>query len=340
MHVVLLAGGSGTRFWPLSRRRRPKQLLALTGPRPLLVETWRRARRLVPVERIWVVAPAALAREVRGALPQLRRGNLVVEPSPRDTAPAVALACASVARRDPSAVVGIFPTDHVVRDEGSFVRSVRTAALAARRGALVCLGIRPDRPATSFGYLKCASRPLRGQAVGVVRFVEKPDEARARRFLRSGKYVWNAGMFVWRVDRFEEELKRTAPAIQRAVSRHLRGSKTAWRRAPRLSVDYAVMEKARGVEVVSLDAGWDDVGSWDAACRLREEAGLGDSQQILIDSPGSVVFGGKRLIAVVDLPGVAVIDTPDALLVVSRKGSEKVRRVVDELSGRRLDRLL
>ena len=184
-HVVLLAGGSGTRFWPLSRKSRPKQFLPLAGDRPLLVRTWKRMRSLVPPSRIWVVAPADLRREVAELLPQLRADRLIVEPSPRDTGPAVALACATVADTAPSAVVGLFPTDHIISDEAAFGRSLTTAIRSAGDGSLVCLGIRPDRPATGFGYVRCAARPRAGRAAPVERFVEKPDLARAKAFLRS-----------------------------------------------------------------------------------------------------------------------------------------------------------
>ncbi|HKQ62219.1 MAG TPA: sugar phosphate nucleotidyltransferase, partial [Candidatus Polarisedimenticolaceae bacterium] len=173
----------------------------------------------------------------------------------------------------------------------------------------------------------------------VARFVEKPAAARARRFLASGRYLWNAGMFVWTVARFLEELGRTAPDILAGVRGKLAGERGAWERAGKRSVDYAVMEHARGVEVVPLDAGWDDVGSWDAAARLREEAGLAPAS-ILVGSPGSVVFAGERVVALVDAPGLVVVDTPDALLVVSRRGAEGVRRVVDELRARRRQDLL
>jgi mannose-1-phosphate guanylyltransferase len=338
-HAVLLAGGSGTRFWPWSRARRPKQFLPLPGPEPLLLATWRRARRLVAKDRIWVVAPASLVRDVRRMLPDLERDRLIVEPSPRDTAPAITLACAIVAAEDPAAVTGIFPTDHVIRDPRAFERSVRAAVAAAARGAMVCLGIRPDRPATGFGYLKCAGRPARVRAVDVERFVEKPDASTARRFLRSGRYLWNGGMFVWRASRFLEEAARVAPGIVSAVRAHLAGRRGAWSRAEKRSVDYAVMEKARGVKVVPLDAGWDDVGSWHAAACLRE--GTRDpGQAVLVDSPGTAVFGGDRLVAVVDVPGVVVVDAGDAVLVVARTSAEKVRRVVEELRARRRRDLL
>ena len=336
LHVVLLAGGSGTRFWPWSRAHRPKQFLALTGGAPLLVETWRRARSLVPPSRIWVVAPRTLRRQVRRLLPGLGAERLIVEPEPRDTGPAIVLACASVARTHPEAVVAVLPTDHVVGDPPAFAAALAVAADAARAGGLVCLGVRPDRPATGFGYLECAATPSARRAVAVARFVEKPKLARAKSFLRSGRHLWNAGMFVWRVDRFLDEACRVAPSVAEPVLAHLAGERGAWRRADRRSVDYAVMERARGVRVVALDAGWDDVGSWDAAARLSG-AGGGGRAVMRVDSEGSAVFGeGARLVALVGVPDVVVVDTADALLVVRRDRSEQVRAVVEALvsSGR------
>ncbi len=339
-HAVLLAGGSGTRFWPLSRADRPKQFLALSGREPLLAETWRRVRKLAPRERVWIVAPAALARSIRRLLPELLPSRLILEPSPRDTAPAIGLACATIARRAPGAIVGVFPTDHVIRDETAFVRSVSVAIAAAAEGALVCLGVRPDRPATGYGYLRCAVRPVGLRAVRVERFVEKPDEARARRYLRSGRYLWNGGMFVWRAERFLEELGRHAPAILRGLRAVASGRRRGWTRLPRISVDYAVMEKASDVKVVPLEAGWDDVGSWDAAARLRDEAGWADDRAFLFESPGSHVFGCGRVVAVVGVPDAVVVDTHDALLVLSRPRAEAIRKVVDRLRERGLDGVL
>lgn len=339
-HAVLLAGGSGTRFWPMSRGDHPKQFLPLAGERPLIVDTWRRLRKLAPPDRVWVVSPASLVRQVRRLLPELRPRRIIEEPSPRDTGAAVMLGTSVVERADPGAVVGIFPTDHVIRDVRAFRETVRVAIEEARSGRLVCLGIRPDRPATGFGYLACSEVPTPGRAVRVRRFVEKPEAARARRFLRSGKYLWNGGMFVWDAARFREEASRTAPRVFRAVENYLAGTKTAWGRAPRISVDYAVMERAREVSVVPLEAGWDDLGSWDAAARIRGGRKAAHGGPVLVDSPESVVFGDERLVALVDVPGVAVIDTPDALLVVSRKSSERVKRVVKELRRRGREDLL
>jgi mannose-1-phosphate guanylyltransferase len=324
-----LAGGSGTRFWPLSRAARPKQFLSLAGSKSLLRSTWDRAAKLAPVERIWIVAPRALARSVRREIPELRRNRLITEPTPRDTAPAIALAASVIAQHDPDAIMAVFPSDHVIENAAAFTRAVTAACRAAHDGALVCLGIVPDRPATGFGYLRVAARPNAGKATAVLEFVEKPDAARARRFLRSGRYLWNGGMFVWHVGRFLDEVQRVAPEIHRATAAVAAGKPSAWLRAPKISLDYAVMEKASRVAVVMLDAGWDDVGSWDAAARHVASGAAGDGPRVLMGSDRAVVFGGKRLVAILDLPDVVVVDTPDALLVVARKSSEKMKSVVE-----------
>ena len=234
----------------------------------------------------------------------------------------------------------MFPTDHVIRDNGRFVEAVRLAAGEAADGCLVCLGIRPDRPATGFGYVRCKTRPRSGRAVDVARFVEKPDLQSARRFVQQGDYLWNAGMFVWRAAAFLDEMQRVQPRMAAAVRACAAGRTRSWTRAPRLSVDYAVMEHARRVRVVPLDAGWDDIGSWDAASRLLDEAGAQARDAILVDSEGSVVVGSEKLVALIDVPGVTVVDTPDALLVVSRKKAERVREIVEELRRRRRTDLL
>jgi mannose-1-phosphate guanylyltransferase/mannose-6-phosphate isomerase len=313
----------------MSRVKRPKQFLPLAGGRSLLRATWDRARVLAPASRIWVVAPRALAPAVRRELEDLRRDRLVLEPSPRDTGPAIALACATVNRHDPGAITAVFPSDHVVRDLDAFKRAVGAACRAARGDALVCLGIAPTHAATGFGYLKLGARPRRGVASPVLAFVEKPDAARARRFVRSGRYLWNGGMFVWRTARFLEELARVAPGIHRATFAAAAGSSASWSDAPKISIDFAVMEKATQVAVVPLDAGWDDLGSWDAAARHEISDGRGRDRRVLVGSDGAVVFGGTRVVAILDLPNIVVVDTPGALFVLPRASAEKTRSVVE-----------
>lgn len=335
-HAVLLAGGSGTRFWPLSRARRPKQFLELVAGESLLRASFRRVRRMVPASRVWVVAPKRLSAAVRRELPGLAPERIIVEPTPKDTAPAIALACSIVARDvSPETVLCVFPTDHVVREYAPFERAVASAVREAGRGSLVCLGVVPDRPATGFGYIRCERIPPGPEPVGVERFVEKPDVARARRWVRSGRYLWNAGIFVWRAGRFLEELERNAPSVLRTVRDHLARRSGAWSRLPRVSVDYAVLEKASGVKVVPLRAGWDDLGSWQAMARQLEASGARPRSVLELDSPGSAVFGsGKpRFRALVGVPGVVVVDTDDALLVIARERSEDVKQVVGRLAA-------
>lgn len=273
-----------------------------------------------------MVAPADLARAAREALPELRTGNLVLEPCAKDTAAAIGLACAAVRDRDPNAVTAFLPTDHRIADPGALREAVAVAIDAARRDALVCLGVRPNRPATGFGYLRCTAAPRAGRTSKVAAFVEKPDLRRAKRFVASGRYLWNAGMFVWRASRFLEALSRHAPEVAEAVRSAAAGRHRAWKRLEPRSVDFAVLEKATGLEAVRLDSPWSDVGTWDAAAALGPRAASGDVRAV--GSPGSVVFGGGRLVAIVGVPDVVVVDTPDALLVVAKGRSEEVREVV------------
>jgi mannose-1-phosphate guanylyltransferase len=312
----------------MSRKAWPKQFLVLDGRESLLQRTWKRARQVAPPSRIWVVTGKALAGPVRREIPRLPKSNLIIEPSSKNTGPALTLAVAVVSRRDPSAIVGVFPTDHLVRNARAFTAAFEKAVAAAARGGLVCLGVVPDRPRTGFGYLRVARR-TKSRAIKVEQFIEKPALPAARRFVASGRYLWNAGLFVWRADEFLSVAAAVAPAVHAAGVAAAAGRSMAWRRLRPASVDRAVMEKAPRVAVVPLDAGWEDLGSWDAAAREMPEGSPG---ALLTDSPGTVVFGRGRVVAVLDVPGIVVVDTPDALLVVSRSAAERVRCVVDHLA--------
>jgi mannose-1-phosphate guanylyltransferase len=311
----------------MSRTHRPKQMLKLFGDRSLLQAAWDRARLLAPPSRVWAVAPRVLKRAIARQLPGLRADRMVLEPTSRGTAAAVGIACRAVLSKDPAALVAVLPTDHVVGDARAFARSVRAAARAGARGAIVCLGVRPDRPATGFGYLE-ADGPARGsRPLRVRRFVEKPSASRARRFARSRRHFWNAGIVVGAGRTILDELRRRAPSVHRAVTSERPAD---WERGPRVSFDHAVLEKSDRLAVVPLAAGWADVGSWDGAAAHAVR-----SPALVVGSPGSAAFGSDRVVAIVGVPGVVVVDTPDAVLVVSRASAERVREVVRRVARTR-----
>jgi mannose-1-phosphate guanylyltransferase len=340
LHAVVLAGGSGTRFWPLSTGRRPKHLLALLGRRTLLEETAARLRGLVPPSRTVVVTAREQAAAVRRLLPSLPRSGVLAEPSPRNTAAAVALAAARIRARDPGAVLVVVSADHWIPDAAAFRRTLAAAAARARTaGTLLVVGVRPDRPATGYGYLlpgRTAAR-VKGFAVRrVERFTEKPGLAVARRWLRARTHLWNAGMFAWRADAYLEEVRRRLPALHRALvaSGAFAGGPAALARAyarvPSISLDYGVLEKSDRVEMVEAAFPWDDLGSFEAL--LRKARGTGGGFQLDVDGDGNFsVAPADHLTAILGLSRVAVITTPRATLVLPLDRTEDVRLVVRAL---------
>ncbi len=261
--AVILAGGGGLRLWPWTGPRLPKPLLPLGGGgRTLLRATLDRVGPLAG--RVLLQADATVGRRLVGAEPALGPGDLREEPSPRDTAGAVALAMRRALEEDPAGVVGVFPADHRVADEAAFREALAAAAAAAAEGHLALLAIRPTEPATRFGWIELGDPlPGGGPARRVLRFTEKPDRATAERFLATGRFAWNAGMFVWRADAFWRALARHAPEIAGPVEAWAtRGDRDAWEGMARLPIDVALLERADDVVAVPLDAGWDDVGSW------------------------------------------------------------------------------
>ena len=349
--AVVPAGGAGTRLWPLSRAGRPKFLLDLTGSgRSLLQQT---ADRLAPLAGggMVVVTGVAHADAVAAQLPQLGAADVLAEPSPRDSAAAIALAAAVVERRKPGAVVGSFAADHVVRDACAFAAAVGEAVATAREGWIVTVGIQPDRPSTAFGYIR-VGKPLdlagAPSALTVESFVEKPDAVTATAYLEDGGYRWNAGMFVARADVLLAELARHKPALAAGVAeiadawdtpRRAEVLDAVWPTLEKVAIDYAVAEPAAAagrVAVVPASFGWDDVGDFAAlAGLLPEDAGvrvLGDAGQVLArDTWGVAVPGSGRLLAVLGLDDVVVVDTPDAVLVTTRARAQDVKAVVDAL---------
>ncbi len=341
-----MAGGSGTRFWPRSRRRLPKQLLPVLGSRSLLQETVARLRGIVPTSQVLIVTHRDHAAAVRRQLPQVPARNVLSEPVARNTAPCLALAALTIEARAPGATFVSLPADHMIADAAAFRAALLEAlAWAAAEPVAVTIGIRPTSPETGYGYVELGPR-LAGRTARVRKFVEKPTAARARAFVAGGRHLWNGGMFAWRTTTILGLLDRHLPAVTRALRRALdapaRGRSAmlarTYRRLPSISIDYGVMEHARDVLVVSGDFGWSDVGSWAA---LAELAGRNGGARIIpVDAPRSVVFGDGRLVALVGVADVIVVDTPDALLVCRRDRAQDVRRVVEELARRGLQTYL
>ncbi|MGQ9653865.1 MAG: mannose-1-phosphate guanylyltransferase/mannose-6-phosphate isomerase [Thermodesulfobacteriota bacterium] len=352
LHVVILAGGSGTRFWPLSREQMPKQFLRILGDRSMLAMTLERALALVPEERVWAVTTRAQAREVRRELEAAgaSRVRVLEEPAGRNTAAAIGLAALAILDDDPRGVMAIFPADHHIREVGAFTRLVERARLVADEGWLVTLGIKPSRPETGYGYiLKGGPLSLESgggnglEAFKVVCFVEKPDKEAAERYLLSGEHLWNSGVFVWGAGSYLEELGIHLPRHRQGleeVRRLGRDPVTADRASvvyeamEAISVDYGVLERSQKVAVLPADIGWSDVGSWTALMEIHPKDANGNllcGDVLALDTHESLVRSEGRLVATLGVRDLVVVETDDAVLVCRTDRSQEVRRIADGL---------
>ena len=344
LHAMIMAGGAGTRFWPLSRRSRPKQVLALGDERPLLRATFDRAAGLVSADRVWVVTGAATAPAVREMLPELPADNLLVEPVGRDTAACVGWAAVAALARDPDATCVVLPADHVIGELDRFRAALAAgAAHVDAHGGLLTFGIRPSRPETGYGYLRVGALERKDGPWPIHRldrFVEKPDRELARAYLADGGYLWNSGMFAWRADELVQEIRRQLPLLADGLER-LAGTAGAvdevYPELPRISVDFGIMEGARRCWVVPVDFPWSDVGAWPALHELLEgdTAGTATLGRVLaLDSERSLVIGEGPVVAAVGIRDMVVVATPDAVLVAPISEAQRVKEVVAAL-GRR-----
>ena len=347
IYALILAGGSGERFWPLSRRNRPKQLLRLVSERTLLEETVARLDGLIPPERILILTNVEQEKAVRELLKKFPKQNIIAEPAKRDTAAAVALGAGWVAARDHAATMLAFPADHVIADRAAFHETMKTAAAAAEEtSALVTIGIKPTWACPGFGYIELGE-PVRLRNAGkiavhrVVRFREKPNVDLAESFLRKGNFRWNAGMFVWSVTTVLSEFNRHAPELADFISQ-VRSPKDLdktlrdrFAKLPRISFDYAIMEKADRVLMVEASFDWDDVGSWQAVARYfkkDDHGNIANRALTALDASDNIVFNdGETTIALLGVHNLIVVRTGDAILICHRHQAERIKNLVGKL---------
>ncbi len=351
VYPVIMAGGSGTRFWPLSRHLFPKQLLRIGGEHTLIQQTMRRVLGCAPAANVLISTNAAQADLIRVQLidwkEELAQG-FVLEPEGRNTAPAIALAALEAQRRDPDAIMLVVPADHVVTGQRDFEAAVQLACQLAEAGYLVTFGIKPIRPETGYGYIKPNDKVALGKrgklwGFSVHKFVEKPNVVKATQYLKAGNYYWNSGMFIWRAATILEEIRRHQPAIARAMDRisalcmsqaPKSGIEDLYRTIKPVSIDNGVMERSSKAAVIPVTFKWSDVGSWGSLDEVasKDKAGNVTTGRVVdLESRRSIVYADRRVVATIGLQDMVVVDTPDATLVCPKSRAQDVKKIVDIL---------
>jgi mannose-1-phosphate guanylyltransferase len=338
---VILAGGKGERFWPLSRKSRPKQFLSLDGSGKSLLQAT--ADRLLPLagswEGLWVITSALLAEGVQQQLPDLPKANILVEPEGRDTAPAVAWSTVEISRRSGTeSVIGFFPADHWIADTAAFENTIHAAAqLATERDAIVTLGVKPDYPSTGYGYIEQgeeAGTYLELPVYKVSRFTEKPDREKAEEFLATGRFSWNSGMFIFRAGVVLEELRNYTPQL---ISQLEAGGADAYPKLEKISIDYALMEKTQLAYVLPAAFGWDDLGDWNAIERLMkgESANVELATHVGLDTTGSILYAtnSEDVIVTIGLEDVVVVRDGNVTLIVNKDRTQEIKQVLKTLQN-------
>ncbi|PWH14128.1 MAG: mannose-1-phosphate guanylyltransferase [Anaerolineae bacterium] len=358
-YAVIMAGGGGTRLWPLSRKNRPKQLLPLIGEQTLFQSTVARLQGFLPPEQILVVTVAEQAVEMRVQAPEIPAENYIIEPAPRGTASVVGLAAAILQQRDPQAIMTVLPSDHFIRNRDLFHYLVKAAVEVAHDDYLVTLGITPTFPSTAYGYIQQGAplpREYKYPAYAVARFVEKPDEQTAQKLLRAGNYSWNSGMFIWKTERILAEIRHFMPELSTALEKIASATpqqqpaviESVWYDLKTESIDYGIMEKAGQVAILPAGGlGWSDVGSWDSLFEvlLPDMSGniATNGHHLALETHNTLVYGApnsKRLIVTIGVDDMVLVDTEDVLLICKSDQAQKVKSVVEHLRKHRQERYL
>ncbi|HBG46745.1 MAG TPA: mannose-1-phosphate guanylyltransferase/mannose-6-phosphate isomerase [Deltaproteobacteria bacterium] len=347
LYATILAGGIGTRFWPLSRETTPKQVLKVVGDESLLKSTIKRLSPLVPPDRVMIVTNARQAEIIRLHLASDRASEApgyIIEPMGRNTAAAIALAAFELYRKEPDAVMAVLPADHVIEDGRPFRAAMKAALKVAREGRLVTFGIVPTRPETGYGYIKAMPRAFKnidGFGVrNVERFVEKPDIRKARRYLKEGGYYWNSGIFIWKAERILDEIKEHLPDLYASLSEcaDVEGITEAYKNLKDISIDHGILEKARGVVVIPASFAWSDMGTWSSFNTILKpdlDGNIIRGRVVDIGSSNSLILGCDRAVATIGLKDIILVDTPDATLVCPRERAQEVKDVVSILKKKK-----
>ena len=345
--AVIMAGGVGSRFWPLSREKTPKQFLPIISDKSMIEETVQRLIPLFPESKILTISNAAQAQTIKSLLPNLLEENILVEPQGKNTAPSLLLATASIYLDNPSAVLAVLPADHLITDPETFLKKLTAGALLASQSPeLITFGIPPTLPATGYGYIQFSQdNPTSVQNekfFSVQEFKEKPDYEQAVHFLKEGNYFWNSGMFLWQAKTFAQKLEQHAPSmysywlniLEALEKKDSRSLSDIFAEIPSISIDYALMEKASGVRMCEGNFGWSDVGSWSALSEIWErddQANTHRGQHLSFNAHNCFVYNPDKFTALIDVQDIIVVNTDDSLLVCHKDSDQKVKELVDTL---------
>lgn len=346
MYLVIMAGGVGKRFWPRSRKNNPKQFLNIVSDKSMLKLTFNRLQKISSTDKIFVVAGEHLKEKIYNELDELPKRNYISEPSGKSTAPCIGLAAAAIKKREPEAVIGIFPADHLIKDDEKFKQCVKIGEEAARQNdALVTFGIEPTRPATGYGYIQYNKSDVIEKGIHKVKtFAEKPDKDTAEKFLEHGNFLWNSGMFIWKADTILKKIEKHLPDLGHSLNKiyaaldqhdYPEKLKQEWSTIRSQSIDYGVMEKAENVYVVQSEFSWNDVGSWDAVYELEKKD---DNRNVIkgeniksLETEGCYIYSDGSLISTIGVKDLVIVKENDAIIITKRGKTEKIKKLVNRL---------